>query len=232
MRWLVLILCGVVLAAPRTVAQDIPGRGQAALALRSAAMLHYRSDPDASWGKVCSAVVLAAQQALTAAHCLTRRGEYRLVAASGAVLPVAAIRDVRGKDAAVLSFEGPIIGARPAPLAASVALGDHIWIAGAPGGTTAEIVVLAGRIARVQDDYRFTNAPEQGEIGTDPQQVLWLDARVTYGSSGAGVLNDHGQLVGLVVRVYAVGSVLAQTPFLGFAVGLDTLREVLRCERC
>jgi S1-C subfamily serine protease len=103
--------------------------------------------------------------------------------------------------------------------------GDTVWVVGAPAGGA--FYLRRGIIASVEEG-QFTNSADQGDIGTARQQYLVLEPLVFYGSSGGGVFDWHGNLVGVVVRI-GITSEPGRASYVlwGYAVGPQAIRTFL-----
>lgn len=229
----ILALCLTILASP-IAAQDVRSRAQASLVLRSAVAFEGRRPDDGEWVKFCSGVAISETVIMTAAHCLVGKEEMvlRVITISEQVATVSERILYRKRDIAfvkVVTASGAPLGVRPTSAASDVSVGDTIMVAGAPNGV--ELMITRGIVGRIDVDAAFTNkgvVPERQDIGTEKQQVLWIDALTYSGSSGAGVYNENGQLVGMVVRLAGAGNPASPTWLWAFAIGINSIREVLR----
>jgi len=112
-----------------------------------------------------------------------------------------------GRDLAVLRIEGT--RAPPLGLATTdgaVAIGDEIYVAGNPRGLEGSF--SKGNVAAIR---------ESGGV-----RVLQITAPISRGSSGGPVLNDQGEVVG-IVTLY-----LRDAQNLNFAVDVSEARKFLK----
>ena len=224
---------GVVLtfAVQPALAPDIEGRAQAARAAQASVVVKSSQDGEGR----CGGTFVAAGAVLTAYHCL---GNLLNGSSSAAVLVETADgRSSRatlgqywvGWDLAILVVDLP---GRVAQLAPDVAVGEAVWLVGAPAGEN--FMVSKGVVSQVRVGA-FVNEPKTVLIGTDQQQILAVDALTWQGNSGGGLFNQDGQLVGVAVRILVVSWASSKTPgeplfrqaTYGYAVGVDTIRKAL-----
>ena len=132
-------------------------------------------------GRGCSAVMIAPERALTAAHCLAM--ESPSVSIGGYDYPVMEGYAASPRDVAVLIIPGapcPCVPVADTPLA----IGDFVAVAGYP--LSIALTVTYGEMqARVL-------LPEDG------QEYLLVTALATSGHSGGGVFNQYGELAGII----------------------------------
>jgi S1-C subfamily serine protease len=131
---------------------------------------------------------------LTSGHTLSRRserdrvfivfGRYRASAVK-AEATVVAHRDTEEVDLALLRAESGACA--PARFGDPPVLGDPIWVAAYPWGRN--MTLVGGIVSQVNDD-------PPGDRATAARLIV--DASVSYGSSGGGVYDAEGGLVGLV----------------------------------
>jgi S1-C subfamily serine protease len=193
-------------------------RGAVALVLRSSVVLTMAGNA------FCGGSLVGDDLVLTASHCLARRsGAGQVLFSDGAQSDYTVYKDSRPRDLALLKL--PAARGRPAKVDTDVVPGDTVWVVGAPAGGA--FYLRRGIIAAVRVG-QFTNSADQGDIGTARQQYLVLEPLVFYGSSGGGVFDWHGNLVGVVVRL-GLATEPGQAPFIlwGYAVGPQAIREFL-----
>lgn len=137
---------------------------------------------------VCSATAVGGRTLLTAAHCLKNEPNVLLIDDTAAgVLHI----ELDGKDHALVTVT--ITFARVAKVAATPKQGDRVRWYGQPMGL--EQVYGEGLIVGHKDDRYLIDGSQ-----------IW------FGSSGAGLLNDQGQVVGVI------SGIMGQEIFkLGFA---------------
>ena len=156
---------------------------------------------DPTNGGSCSAVVISAGKALTAAHCITIP-QMALVYDDGRVFPVlAALPDIMGRDVATLFFPG-LDGPFALTTASPIKQGELVYAVGYPYGI--------GNVLTIgQFQFRVTN-PEDG------QKYLISTVMVGPGNSGGAlfvVRDGIPLLVGITVAY-------AGSPHLAVAVEL------------
>ena len=131
---------------------------------------------------LCSAVMIAPERALTAAHCLNMEAPY--VTIGGYKYPVLEGYAASPRDVAIL-----IIPGAPCPCArvsdTPLKVGDFIAVVGYPLGL-AQVVTYGEFQARIIDKE-------------DGQEYLMVTALGAPGNSGGGLFNEYGDLVGIVV---------------------------------
>jgi hypothetical protein len=94
------------------------------------------------------------------------------------------------KDIAILSYPGERVPLRSSPVAPPP--GEHLYAIGAPGGFAGSIV-----------DGLMSQARQFGS-----RNVYQISNPVTFGNSGGPVLDDRGEVVGMVSFNYAAASAL------------------------
>ncbi|MGI0013787.1 MAG: S1 family peptidase [Nitrososphaera sp.] len=147
--------------------------------------------------KGCGGTFIARTVVLTASHCVDFYDRFKVYDYSGGEYGIASI--VRGKerDLALLVLDRPT-SMLIAPLGSEIGVGERVWMVGAPPGI--DSFSLSSGIVSIVRMYKFSPLKEGDVTGTILQEYLQLDIRVFYGSSGGGVFNDQGQLVGVNVR--------------------------------
>lgn len=139
----------------------------------------------------CSIVVIAPGEALTAAHCAD-------LAAIGAVVNGLAVTAVEvapdGKDVARITVPGLACPCAK-PASAPAEIGDTVYAVGYPYGLPTRVV---------------TSGAAQGlyQLLDDGQVYMVATVAVRPGSSGGGVFNEDGLLLGLISRGDAAGAIL------------------------
>lgn len=219
-------------AASGTLAEapDIDGRAQADRALRASVVIK-RSVPGEAH---CGGTFVADGTVLTAYHCVrdlveNPEGVAWAQAFDQRVSRVALRQYWAGLDLAILSVD---LSGRSAQLAPDVAVGEAVWISGAPAGEP--FTLARGIVSRVYVG-NFHNEPKTVVIGIDQQQIVVTDAAVWQGNSGGGLFNQDGQLVGMLVRLLRVTWEDGKRPrelvfsqvLYGYAVGVDSIRKVV-----
>jgi serine protease Do len=148
---------------------------------------------------------------VTSGHTLSQRSDADQVsvlfgrhrgAGSKASAVVVAHRDTDEMDLALLrATSGECV---PGQFGNPPALGDAIWVVAYPWGRN--MTLVSGIVSQV-------NADQSGDRAAAPRLIV--DASVSYGSSGGGVYNEDGGLVGIVegyrtARVSFEGNASAQ----------------------
>jgi S1-C subfamily serine protease len=184
-----------------------------------------------------SGVAIAAQGTqcfvLTSGHTLSSRSETDRVfvlfgrhsgAGTKTQATVVAHRDNDEMDLALLRATTPACS--PAQFGNPPWLGDPIWVVAYPWGRN--MTLVGGIVSQVNHD-------QPGDRATAPRLIV--DASVSYGSSGGGVYDAEGRLVGLVegyrtARVSFEGNTSSQyinvpVPGETYVVPLSDIRQFL-----
>lgn len=154
----------------------------AAPALRSQITAPVHQFHDAAEGISCSAVMIAPERALTAAHCLIMTAPVLTI--NGVDYPVTEGYAASPRDLAILFVPGapcPCAVIAPDP----VTEGDWVAAVGYPYGI-ARVVVYGEMQARVFLD--------------DGMEYLLTTTIGAPGNSGGGLFNERGELVGIVAK--------------------------------
>ena len=131
---------------------------------------------------------------LTSGHTLSRRSENDRVfvlfgrhrgAGTKAPATLVAHRDTPEMDLALLRAQTDACA--PAHFGSPPGLGDAIWVVAYPWGRN--MTLVGGIVSQL-------NADQPGDPATAPRLIV--DASVSYGSSGGGVYDAEGRLVGVV----------------------------------
>ena len=153
-------------------------------------------------GGTCSAVVINADQgvAVTAAHCvvhtpsdrvdITVAGRASAVVVSNALLDLAVITVEGAKRDIALAKEPPEAG-------------SDVFLAGYAFGSKHLHVQHANVSVPKEDDGS-----------------MWLSGEPLFGESGGAVVNERGELVGIIT-----GTIGAHGLYMGLAVPIDTVRD-------
>jgi len=143
------------------------------------AAVHKMHEP----GTSCSAVMIAPERALTAAHCLNMTAP--VVTIDGHDYPVLEAYAATPRDMAIL-----IIPGAPCPCAVvsdtPVSEGDWVAAVGYPWGIIRTVTYgeVQGRIVYEEDG----------------QEYLFVTTLGAPGNSGGGLFNERGELVGITVK--------------------------------
>jgi len=220
--------------SPREHAQ-LTARGSARLALRSSVALFVDIGTDKLPVQIygCGGTWVAPDKILTAFHCVSDKIQIESV--SGKKWGFSVAYSDETVDLAVLKIKGnPDTDARPAEVSTDVMAGDPVWQVGSPSGEP--FVVTRGVISKIVTDS-FSNCDPSSRLGTRKHQILLVNATGWSGSSGGGVFDDSGKLVGVVVRGSDTSKRICKNkelvvtdvggPLWGYAVGPLTISEVL-----
>ena len=151
-------------------------------------------------------------QVATAYHCVAAGGRLRVVDRRGQ-RSVARVHAVHvATDLAILDVAEPGPGPWRAVAVADPLPGDDVWVLGHPMGASIPAGFYAGTLR-----WSVT----QGVVSAVGPHALQIDAAVSPGSSGGPVLNERGEIVGIVSRRLA-GQGMA---FAGRATSLTSLAE-------
>lgn len=138
-----------------------------------------------------SGVLLDDGSVVTNRHVLAATTGARIVTTDGDVRPLREYSSQNVEDLAVATVgsgpDGPVESDGVDPLPAPTEPGDTVIVAGYPGG--APLTVKAGSVTAWVEGPSYS-------LGPDP--VLLTDVEVTAGSSGSGVFDLDGRLVGIV----------------------------------
>lgn len=204
-------------------------RVSASLALRSTVATFIGDQAN------CAGVLVAPNSVLTAYHCTKFWDRLSIVDFWGSRYSVVSRKENVGYDLALLQLNSSVPRFRPISVSTDVGVGDPVILVGSADGEP--FTVTFGYVSRVKRQ-RFENCNEKDKLGTSEHQVLWIDATHWAGSSGGGVYDLNGNLLGIVVRGRSTGiatcdqgslkSIDEGGPLWAYAVGPDTLLEFLR----
>ncbi len=179
----------------------------------------------------CSAVILSSTVVLSAAHCIQFVDRVELRDRHGKVYrPTSRVLYSPPRDLVTVRVEG--LPQLPDLKVTRATVGEEVWFA---GQVLEEEHVVTRTIVSKVERLAFQNCPgDRSEFGTKEQEYLFLQAgAVSLGSSGGGVFNQAGELVGIVVRVRTF-ALLKCAPYtgedivFGFAVSGPSVEEFLQ----
>jgi S1-C subfamily serine protease len=172
---------------------------------------------DSSSIQVCSGTLVDKNAVLTAYHCVdsSRKvgviwpyGDGRRSPYSGSLQ-----KGSKERDLAILTLDRPVEGGRVAKVSDRYVVGQPVALASTPLGIP--LLVTFGYISGLTV-YKFA------DYGTLYQVYMFVDITADSGSSGGGVLDQEGNVVGVYVRSVVgtngrlVGMAVAGTEVLGW----------------
>jgi WD40 repeat protein len=151
--------------------------------------------------------------AVTCAHVVKDATEVQL-AIAGKTFKASIIAVDEKNDVAVLKVEASGQPTIPIGLASKVEAGARVWVLGFP---------LASMLG---DTVKVTSGTISGVTVQGTQRIIQIDAAVNPGNSGGPLLNDGGEVIG-VVNAKIVG---AEVAGVGFAIPINYAVQLLRNE--
>lgn len=149
----------------------------------------------------CSAVIVR-KYVLTAAHCLQSQNTgFYYIQNGRKSIAFQVVRQDNSRDLAVLT--SPDLSEQGAELGNTPEIGDLVYLVGNPAGQPG--LVTVGFVASVRMMRFYDGCEPQQVYGTAVQETILHTARSFGGSSGGGLFNASGKLVGIHVRTFAVG---------------------------
>lgn len=169
--------------------------------------------------------VLTADGVLTNRHVVSNAVEVEVELADGTTRAAGVVRESVELDLAVLgsarteTVPWPEAGSLAEWAAGTTRVGDPVEVIGHPGG--GDRVRQPGRV----------QAEARGQVAPDPDRLWQLDVEVAPGSSGSGVFDRDGRLVGLVyaAAIGDGGALVMRGADVRAAVGTAQLTPFVDC---
>jgi S1-C subfamily serine protease len=154
---------------------------------------------------------------VTAAHVVQTSESIEIEFTTGEVIPAVVLASSQAADVALLKLERAPTGAAVARLGDSsgVAVGDQIFIVGAPLGISHTLTV--GHISARRSAKSLFG-------GFSKAELLQTDAAVNHGNSGGPMFSMTGEVVGIVSSMISRSGGYEG---LGFVIASNTARELL-----
>jgi len=101
-----------------------------------------------------------------------------------------------GKDVAVLKIEGKNLPTLPLGDSETIEDQNNIWVIGYPGAADSELLSPDSALESSMNAGQITATSKTLEQGGS--SVIQIDAAATHGNSGGPVINDKGEIIGLL----------------------------------
>lgn len=126
-----------------------------------------------------------------------------------------------GKDVAVLKIEGKNLPTIPLGNSDDIQNQDNIWVSGYPAAADSDLLSPDSSLVSSMTAGQISATSKKTEQGSP---VIQINAAATHGNSGGPVINDKGQIIGLLTfRGDTVNGQEVQG--FNFAVPVNTVRE-------
>ncbi|AIM16255.1 MULTISPECIES: trypsin-like peptidase domain-containing protein [Neobacillus] len=126
-----------------------------------------------------------------------------------------------GKDVAVLKIEGKNLPTIPLGNSDEVENQDNIWVSGYPAAADSDLLSPDSSLVSTMNAGQITATEKKTEQGSP---VLQINAASTHGNSGGPVINENGEIIGLLTfRGNTVNGQEVQG--FNFAVPVNTVKE-------
>ncbi|MBT2658765.1 trypsin-like peptidase domain-containing protein [Bacillus sp. ISL-18] len=126
-----------------------------------------------------------------------------------------------GKDVAVLKIEGKNLPTVPLGNSDDIQNQDNIWVIGYPAAADSDILSPDSSLVSSMNAGQISATSKKTEQGSP---VIQLNAAATHGNSGGPVINEKGQIIGLLTfRGDTVNGQEVQG--FNFAVPVNTVKE-------
>ncbi|MBB6444618.1 trypsin-like peptidase domain-containing protein [Bacillus benzoevorans] len=128
----------------------------------------------------------------------------------------------QGKDVAVLKIEGKDLPTLKLGNSETVGNQNNIWVIGYPAAAESDLFSTDSLLESSMNAGQVSSASKTLEQGGSP--VIQIDAAATHGNSGGPVINEKGDIIGLLTfRGDTVNGVEVQG--FNFAVPVNTVKE-------
>lgn len=154
--------------------------------LKMAKYTHRIRESVISGGSTCSATAIGPHALLTASHCEQPTDEVQIDEEDDTVKIIKIIRD--GNDHTIFLVSDDFKDY--AKFGAAISLGDKVRIIGNPHGKLG--VYREGVVANIEE------AEEGSPFTKSKPETIWFDLNVFEGDSGSAILNDRGEIVGVL----------------------------------
>ena len=126
-----------------------------------------------------------------------------------------------GKDVAVLKIEGKNLPTLPLGNSDNIQNQDNIWVSGYPAAADSDLLSPDSSLVSSMNAGQISATSKKTELGSP---VIQINAATTHGNSGGPVINEKGQIIGLLTfRGDTVNGQEVQG--FNFAVPVNTVKE-------